>query len=124
MPYELAAVVLGGLTGEVAGLIEGTGVASTIARGALAGISALGADELLHAIQSDLSAGGAAAASARKLAPHYAIVDMQTNTIVKTLSTHRVYVILTHRPRKSRAAKRNRESVIIAPAGSEIVRAR
>lgn len=115
------AALIAPIVGEVAALLGGTGIGATIARGALTGVAAIGAGDLIKALEHDLGAGGSTAASARRLVPRYAIVDLHGNKVVKTLTAHRVYVILTHKQRRSRA---RHERVIVAPAGSEVVTVR
>lgn len=110
----MAAIVTGAI-GEVASLLESGGIAGLLAKGATIALGSVAATELIKAIQSDLAGGGTAAATARKLAPQYALVDLHNNVVVKTLSRHRTYVILTHRSRRSRARGPIRERVIEVP---------
>jgi hypothetical protein len=105
------AAILTSAIGELGTLLGGTGVTSTLARGALTGLGAVAAGDLLAAIQHDLASGGSAAAQARHI-PQYAIIDLHTNKVVRTLSAKHVYTILTH-PRGHRRPKQRAEVVIM-----------
>jgi hypothetical protein len=116
------AAIVAPLVGELGALLGGSGLGATIARGALAGVGAVAAGDLLKAIQNDLSSGNPTAVANARRVPQYAIVDMHTNKVVRTLSSKHVYSILTH-PRRRRGMSR-RPQIITAPAGSEIITVR
>lgn len=111
------AAVITGIVGELGALLGSTGLGATIGRGALGGVSAIGAAELIKALEHDLAGGGAPAAQARRV-PQYAIVDLHTNKVIRTLSSRHVYSILTHPRRKF--GRSRRPQIITSPAGSEI----
>lgn len=113
----MAAIVTSAI-GEVASLLGGTGIASTIGRGALIGIGSVAAADLLKAIQGDLAAGGSAAATARRI-PQYAIVDLHSNKTVRFLSTRKVYSILTHPSRRGHS-RAGRTRIIEVPSGARL----
>lgn len=114
------AAILTSVVGELGTLIGGTGVGATIGRGALGGIAAIAAADLIKAIEHDIAGGGAPAAQARHV-PQYAIVDLHNNKTVKFLSAHKVYVMLTHgrRRRRGRSPK-----IITVPSGASLVEVR
>lgn len=114
----MAAAILSSALGEVASLLGGTSIGATLGRGALTGIGAVAASDLIGAIQRDISGGGSAAATARRV-PQYAIVDLHTNKVVRFLSTHKVYVLLTHGKRRRRGYRQPR--IVTVPSGSQIV---
>ncbi len=89
-----------------------TGIGIRIAEGALAsiGASALIQHFLGHPDDKATSVGA-------KL--HYAIVDLHSDTIVKKLSTQRVYKILTAR-RRSRVSRKSQ--LLVVPDGSTLKR--
>src|SRR5579864_1712621 len=95
------ASIIASAIGELGTLLGGTGVGSTVARGAVAGIGAVAAGDLLKAIQSDLGSGNPTAIQNARRVPQYAIVDMQNNKVVRTLSSRHVYAILTHKRRRT-----------------------
>lgn len=115
------AAVAAGAVGEVAALLGGTGIGATLARGALGGVAAIAAADLIKAIQSDLGGGNPQAAATARRVPQYAIVDLHNNKTVRFLSSHKVYVMLTHgrRRRHGRSPK-----LITVPSGSSVVEVR
>lgn len=117
------AAILTGVVGEVASLLGGSGLGATVGRGALGGVAAIAASQLLKAVEADLGAGGDRAATARKHTPDFVIVDVKTNKIVRAISRKKVYTIITQTRRRPRS-KSSRERVIILPAGSRDVEVR
>lgn len=116
------AAIATSIVGELGALIGGTGLGATIARGALGGIAAIGAADLIKALETDLGSGNPSAVSQARRVPQYAIVDLHNNKTVKFLSPRKVYSIITHPSRKG--SRRGHVKVITAPAGSEIVTVR
>jgi hypothetical protein len=116
----IIAALAGPISGEVAALIGGSGVGSILARGALAGVGAIAAADLLKAIQSDISPSSAPSAKATALrVPQYAIVDMHSNKVVRFLSTRKVYSILTHPSRRGGRGRRTTR-IINVGRGEEV----
>jgi hypothetical protein len=105
--------VVASAIGELGTLLGGTGVGTTLARGALTGIAAIGASQLLTAIEHDLTGGNPAAAAQARHVPQYAIVDLHSNKVVRTLSSKHVYSILTH-PRGHRSRARQPKVMVLA----------
>jgi hypothetical protein len=113
----MAAIITGAI-GELGALLSAGGIGGALARGGLTGLGAIGASQLITAIEKDLGAGGQPAAQARR-APKYAIVDLHGNNVVRFLSTRKVYSILTHpsrRGQRGRACTR----IVTVPRGSEV----
>lgn len=94
--------------GELASLLG-----TSIGKGLVGGLAGVAAGDVLNAIAHDLSGsnGGNAKAAASR-APKFAIVDLHSNKIVRTLSTRKVYSILTHPSRRSGTRGRSRTIVL------------
>jgi len=106
------------LEGEVASLLG-----SSLGRGFLGSLAGFGASQIIGATVRDLAAGGTRGATASKHVPRFAIVDLHTDKIVRTLSTRKVYSILTHPSRRGRRSSIRAKTVFV-PAGSEVVTVR
>lgn len=113
------ASIIAAAGGELATLLGSSTVEKSVA-GSLIGFAA---SDVLKAIYNDLTGGNATAKAAASRAPQYAIVDMHSNKIVKTLSTRRVYSILTHPTHRRKTESSHRRTVIVPP-GSEVVSVR
>lgn len=117
------AAAAAGLIGELGTLLGGTGIASTLLRGAITGLGAVAASDLIKAVEADLSGGSAQAKAQALRVPKYAIVDIHNDSIVRTLSSRKVYSILTHPSRKGRRSTKS-PKVYSLPQGSELVTVR
>jgi hypothetical protein len=91
-----ALVSQGGTSGGLTGIIERAGLFGTISAAASA---------IIGAVTQDLHSGNPAVVAQARRVPQYAIVDLHNDKIVKTLSTRKVYIMLTHRG-KSRKGTR------------------
>jgi hypothetical protein len=109
----MAAAIVTSAVGELGALLGGTGVGTTLARGALTGIAAVAAGDLLNAISKDLAGGNPSAIAQARRVPQYAIVDLHSNKVVRTLSAKHVYTILTH-PRGHRRGTRAAKVTVLA----------
>lgn len=113
------AAIITSIIGELGTLIGGEGLGATLGRGALAGVGAVAASDLLKALQTDLAPGSSPSAKAQaRRVPQYAIVDLHTNKVVRFLSAHKVYVMLTH-GRRRRGVRHPR--IITVPSGAALV---
>lgn len=117
----MALAIAEAIAGRVAQLLGGTGIGATIGRGALAGIGAVAAADLIRAIQDDLGGGNAQAAATARRVPQYAIVDLHNNKTIRFLSARRVYIFLTTNKRRTR---RRSPKIITVPSGSQLVEVR
>lgn len=115
------AAIITGIIGELGNLLGGTGIGATIARGALGGISAITAADLLNALSHDLGSGNPQAVAQARRVPQYAIVDLHNNKTVRFLTNRKVYSILTH---PSRRRKTTTTRIITVPEDERIVRVR
>jgi hypothetical protein len=114
----MATAVIGLAEGELASLLG-----TTFGKAAAGSIAGFAATDIIKAIYGDLTGGSSAAKANASKAPRFAIVDMHTNTIVRPLSSRKVYSILTHPSRRGRR-NQSRPRVAIVPSGSELVTVR
>lgn len=85
-----------GTSGGLTGILE---------RAALFGTISASASSLIQAVSADLHSGNPPVVAQARHVPQYAIIDLHNDKVVKTLSTRKVYILLTHRG-KSRKATR------------------
>lgn len=110
----MAAALIGPAASAIARLLGGTGLGPSIARGAVSGVAAVGAADLLKALEADLGSGHPDRMATARRVPRYAIVDLHNDSIVRTLSAKHVYSILTHPRRRGKYSKAAKLTVLHA----------
>jgi hypothetical protein len=109
------AAAIGTVISELEALLASGGLAGTLARGALGGLGAVSAADLLQFFLRNPTAKTKVPGS------KYAIIDVHSNTTIKFLSRAAVYRLLT---RKHRRFATRSSRLVIVPEGDHIERVR
>lgn len=105
------------IIGRVAALFGAQTLEGTLFRTALAGLGSVAVTDLISAIKADTGSGNAQAIASAKRVPQYAVVDLHTDKIVKTLSARKVYILLTHRGKSKKSTR-----LVVLREGEKVTR--
>lgn len=111
--------IVAGALDDLLGALTAGGLRGFAIRTGLGAIASISVAKLIPAIQADLAAGGQVSQNARRV-PQFAIVDLHNDKVVRTLSTRKVYSILTH-PNRTRGRRPRSPKVLVLNEGERML---